>query len=142
MKRRAIYARLKDNICPADLLEIRSLSSFKCGVKYILRVLDIFTKYAWVKPLKYENAKIVLHVFIEIINESKCKPDILLVHQGREFYNSPMHKWLDDNDILMYSTHIESKLTGAERFIRTLEGKIYKKLQPMTVNLFLVIWIS
>ena len=105
----------------------------------IIFALDIFTKYARVKPLKYENAKIVLHVFIEIINESKCKPDILLVHQGREFYDSPMQKWLDDNDILMYSTHIESKLTGAERFIRTLEGKIYKKLQPMTVNLILVI---
>ena len=50
-----------------------------------------------------------------------------------------MQKWLGDNDILMYLTHIESKLTGAERFIRTLGGKIYKKLQPMTVNLILVI---
>ena len=42
-----------------------------------------------------------------------------------------MQKWLDDNDILMYSTHNEGKSVVAERFIRTLKGRIYKK---MTVN--------
>ena len=44
----------------------------------------------------------------------------------KEFYNSVMQKWLDDNDILMQSTHNEGKLVVAERFIRTLKGKIYK----------------
>ena len=38
-----------------------------------------------------------------------------------------MQKWLDDIDILMYSTHNEVKLAIAERFIRSLKGKIYKK---------------
>ena len=44
---------------------------------------------------------------------------------------SGMHKQLDDNDILIYSTHSEGKLIVAERFIRTLKSKIYKKV---TVN--------
>ena len=44
----------------------------------------------------------------------------------KEFYNSPMQKWLDDNDILMYSTHNEGKSVVAERFIKILRTKIYK----------------
>ena len=57
----------------------------------------------------------------------------------KEFYNI-MQKWLDDNKILMYSNHNKSKSVVAETFIRTLKGKIYKKL--MIVNIIVVIWIS
>ena len=52
-----------------------------------------------------------------------------------------MPKWLDDNDILMYSTHNESKSVFTERFIRTLNGKIYKGWQLIMFNLTLVLWI-
>ena len=51
-KRRKIYARFKDNIWAADLAEMESLSSNNKNVKYLLCVIDVFTKYAWVKPLK------------------------------------------------------------------------------------------
>ena len=56
------------------------------------------------------------------------QPTILCLDQGREFYDNHMQKWLDDNYILMYSTHNEFKLVVAKRFIKTLNGKIYKKL--------------
>ena len=49
------------------------------------------------------------------------------VDQGREFYNKLMQKWLDNNDILMYSAHNEGKSVIAESFIKTLKVKIYKK---------------
>ena len=78
-----------------------SLSSFNCGNNYLLCIIDVFTKYAWVKPYKDKNCKTVLHGFIEIVNESKCKPNKLWVNQGREFYTSSMVKWLEDNFILM-----------------------------------------
>ena len=51
-KRRKIYATFKDNIWAADLAEMGSLSSKNQGVKYLLCVVDVFTKYIWVKPLK------------------------------------------------------------------------------------------
>ena len=50
-KRRKDYARFKDNSCAADLGEMDSISSFNCSVKYLLLAIDVFTKYAWVKPL-------------------------------------------------------------------------------------------
>ena len=56
-----------------DLAQMGSLSSFNSGLKYLLCVIDVFTKYAWVKPLKDKKSKIVLHSFIEIVNESVRK---------------------------------------------------------------------
>ena len=44
------------------------------NVKYFLGVIDAFTKYAWVKPLKDKKGKIVLKAFIEIVNEPNHKP--------------------------------------------------------------------
>ena len=72
-KRRKVYARLKDNISAADLAEMGSLSSKNQGVKYLLCVVDIFIKYAWVKTLKDKKAKTAVNGFIEIVNESKRK---------------------------------------------------------------------
>ena len=59
-KRRKFYARFKGNIWAADLAEMGSLSSKNENVKYSLCVIDVFTKYAWVKPLKEKNGKTVL----------------------------------------------------------------------------------
>ena len=67
------------------------------GVKYLLYVIDVITKYTWLKPLKDERIKAVFLDFIEIVNESKRKPNTFLVDQGREFYNSLMQKWLHCN---------------------------------------------
>ena len=71
-KRRKVYARFKDNIWAADLAEMESLCSKNKNVKYLLCVINVFTKYAWVKPLKDKKGKTVLHAFIEIVNEINC----------------------------------------------------------------------
>ena len=79
--------------------------------------MDVFTKYAWVKPLKIEKGKTVLNGFIEIVSEFYRKPNKLWVDQGREFYNQLMQEWLEYNDILVYSTYNEGKSVIADRFI-------------------------
>ena len=129
-KRRDAYARLKDNICAADLAGMKSLSSKNKNVKYSLCVIDVFTKYMWVKTLKDKKGKTVLNAFIEIVNDSNCKLNKSWVDQEREFYNKPM-EWLDNNNILMYATHNKGKSVIAKRFIKTLKAEIYKK---MTAN--------
>ena len=50
--KRRVYPRFKDNIWAADLAEMGSLSSFNRGVKYLLSVINVFTKNTWVKPLR------------------------------------------------------------------------------------------
>ena len=90
--------------------------------------------------MKDKKGKTVLSTFIEIVNESNHKPNKLWVDQGKEFYNND--NILDNNDILMYSTHNEGKSVIAERFIKTLKAKIYKKWLLMIANLIFLIWIN
>ena len=73
-KRRKVYAKFKDNIWAADLAGMESLC-----VKYLLCVIDVFTRYVWVKPLKDKKDKTVLNPFIEIVNESNRKPNKLWI---------------------------------------------------------------
>ena len=93
--------------------------------------IDFFTKYAWIRPLKYKKCKTSVNAFIKRVNDSNRKPNKLWVDQGREYYNKPMQEQLNNNDILMYSTPKEGKSIIAERFIKTLKAKICNK---MTVN--------
>ena len=81
-KRRKVYARFKDIIWAVDLAEMGPLSSKNQNVKYLLCVIDVFTKYAWVKPSKGKKGKIVLNALIEIVNKSNRKPNKLRVDQG------------------------------------------------------------
>ena len=91
-KRRKLYARFKDNIWAADLLEMGSFSSFNHGIKYLLCAIDLYTKYTLVKPLNDKKAKTARHVFIDILNESKHKPNKLWVDQGRQFHDKLLQK--------------------------------------------------
>ena len=83
---------LKINVWAADLAEIKSLSSENENVKYLLCMIDAFTK-----PLKEKKGKTVLNAFIEILNRSNRIPN-----KGPEFYNKLMQEWLENHDILMY----------------------------------------
>ena len=71
---------------------MRSLSSFHHGVKNLLSMADVFTKYFWVKPLTNKKVKTVLYGFIRIVNKSKHKSNKLSFYQRREFYNNLMQK--------------------------------------------------
>ena len=72
-----VYARFKDHIWTAELAEMGSLSSLDWGIKYLFCMIDVFTKYAWVKSLKDKEAETVLNDFIKIIIEPKRKPNKL-----------------------------------------------------------------
>ena len=110
---------------------MESVSSKDKNVKYLLPVIDVFTKYTWVKLFKDTKVTRLLNAFIKIVNESNRKQNKLGVDQGREFYNKLMLEWLNNNDILMYYTYNEGKSVISESFIKTLKAKIYKK---MTAN--------
>ena len=102
------------------------LSRYNKGIRFLFCVIDIFSKYAWVVPLKDRKGVSIVKAFQSILKQSNRKPNKIWVDKGSEFYNASFKKWLRDNDIVMYSTHNEGKSVVAERFIRTLKSKIYK----------------
>ena len=84
-KSRKVYARFKDNIWAVDLAEIGSLSSKNHGINYLLCVIDVFTKYAWLKPLTISKKLKQFLMVYWIANESKRQPNNLWIDHGREF---------------------------------------------------------
>ena len=102
------------------------ISKFNKGFRFLLCVIDIFSKYAWVVPLKDKKGITITNAFQKILKESNRKPNKIWVGKRSEFYNSSFKKWLKYNDIEMYSIHNEGKFVVAEKFIRTLKTKIYK----------------
>ena len=75
------------------------ISKFNKGFRFLLYVIDIFSKYAWVIPLKDKKGVSIVDAFQKILNDSNRKPNKIWVDKGSEFYNNFFKKWLKDNDI-------------------------------------------
>ena len=133
--KRKVYLQFKDNIWGVDLADMQSLSRKNKGITYLLCVIDLYSKYALVIPLKDKKRISIVNAFNKIIKQSNRKPNKIWVDQGGEFYNV-FEKWLSDNDINMYSTYNEGKSVVAERFIRTLKNKLYNHMTATGKNVY------
>ena len=69
----------------ADLVEMQKSSKWNKGIKYLLMVIDVFSKYAWIKPLKDKKAESMSKAFDEIFKKSKRKSSMLWTDKGSEF---------------------------------------------------------
>ena len=86
---------------------MKSISKFNKGTRFLLCVIDIFSKYAWVVPLKDKKGVTIVSAFQKMLNDSmrseaksnRRKPNKIWVEKGSEFYNSFFKKWLNENDI-------------------------------------------
>ena len=134
--KRKVYSQFKDNIWRVDLADMQSLSRKNKGIKYLLCAIDLYSKYAFVIPLKDKKGISIVNAFDKIIKQSNKKTNKIWVDQGEEFYNNAFEKWLSDNDINMYSTHNEGKSVVAERFLRTLKNKLYKHMTATGKNVY------
>ena len=88
-KGRKVYPSFKDNIWGIDLADMTLISKFNKGIKYLLCVIDLFSKYSWVIPLKNKGDSIV-EGFKKILNDSNRKPNKIWVDNGKEFYNNKL----------------------------------------------------
>ena len=136
LKEERFHSSFKDNIWGVDLSDMQLISTFDKGIKYLLCVIYLFIKYAWVVPLKDKRGIAIVNAFQKILDNSERKPNKIWVDQGSEFYNSSFKKWLDDNDIKIYLTFNEGKFVVVERFIRTLKNKIYKHMTAVSKNVY------
>ena len=134
--KRKLYLQFRDNIWGVDLADMQSLSKKNKDIKYFLCAIDLFSKYAFVVPLKDKKGIIIVNAFNKIIKQSNRKPNKIWVDQEGEFYNHVFKKCLSDNDIIMYSTFNEGKSVVAERFIRTLKNKLYKYMTATSKNVY------
>ena len=116
---------------------MQSLSKYNKGIKYLLCAIDLFSKYAWVVPIKDKKGTSIVNAFKKILSDStelhsNRKPNKIWVDQGSEFCNNYFKDFLKINNIEMYSAYNAGKSVIAERFIRTLKNKIFKRITALS----------
>ena len=132
--KREVYSQFKDNIWGIDLTDMKLLSKQNKSIKYLLCAIDLYSKYAFVVPLKDEKGISITNAFKK--KQSGRKPNKIWVDQGSVFYNHDFKRWLSSNAIIMYSTYNERKSVVVERFIRTLKNKLYKHMTATGKNAY------
>ena len=124
-KRNKIYAPEIDSLWEADLAFVQDLAKENDGVNYLLVVIDVFSKFLWVRPMKNKNARSLVQAFDSILSE-KRKPEKLRTDKGTEFINESFQQYLKKQGIQFYTATNEPKAAVVERVNRTLKSKLYR----------------
>ena len=124
--RRRVIANHIDEIWCSDLVEMQQFSKWNKGYRYLLMVLDVFSKYGWIVPLKDKKGETVAEAFKKIFKEGR-KPQYLWTDKGKEYYNKHVMELLDKNKITLYSTENEEKSSVCERWNRTIKTQMWKQ---------------
>ena len=91
--KRKVRSSFIDNIWGADLADMTLISKFNKGIHFSLCVIDIFSKYTWIIPLKDKKGISITNAFQKILDESYSKPNEIYVDKGSKFYNRLMKSW-------------------------------------------------
>ena len=133
--RRKIIVNHIDEIFAADLVEMQKFAKLNRGYRYLLTCIDIFSKFAWIIPLKDKRGITIKNALEKIFKQRK--PKFLWTDRGTEFYNKQVQDLLNENNIKLYSTNnSEIKSAVIERFNRTLKNMMYKKFTENNNTIF------
>ena len=124
--RRRVVVRGLDETWQADLVDMSAYARYNKDYKYLLTIIDIFSKYAWAVPTKTKGSKDVTDAMYSVLKKGRV-PRKLHVDQGKEFYNSEFKALMQRYDITLYSTFSNLKASICERFNRTLKGKMWNQ---------------
>ena len=134
--KRTVISNGVDKIWAADLVEMQKFNKWNKGVKYLLLVTDIFSKYGWIKPLRDKKTESVSKAFDEIF-KSKRKPKMLWTDKGSEFISRHFKDFLSKKRIKLCHTENEEKSSIVERWSKTIKNKMWKMF---TTNNNTVYW--
>ena len=126
-KKRKAQSPFIDNIWGADLADMQLISKFNEEVQFLLCVIDIFSKYAQVIPLKDKKGITITNAFPKILDESNHKPNKKWVDKDSKFYKRSMKAWLEKNAIDMYSNE-RKKNEMKEKYIHKYMTSISKNV--------------
>jgi len=123
-KRRKVFIPFIDHQWAMDLIDMQKFKKQNKGYRYIVVIIDGFSKYLFTVPIKDKTGKTLTRIFLKILKDSKRKPNFLQVDQGVEFVNRSFQAMLKKEGITMFHTFSKLKAVLAERVIRTLRSKI------------------
>ena len=123
--RQKILMSYIDQQWDADIMDMSKFAKFNNGYKYLAIFIDIFSRYVWVERMKTKKPKEMVNVMRIVFSEGR-KPDYLRTDKGSEFTGGETKLFLRSQQITHFTTVNVIHASYAERFIRTLKGKLYK----------------
>lgn len=117
-----------DELWEIDLCDMSMYASENDGYKFILSVIDVFSKYGWMIPVKSKSANEITKTFRNLINDSGRHPETVQSDAGKEFKNKIFQSYLHAQSIKQNFPIIASmqKAAVVERFNRTMKEKMFK----------------
>ena len=120
-ERRKVISNHIDHIWGIDLITMIKYAKQNNNYKYILTVIDFFSKHSWCYPLKSKTSNEIISSFKDIFKKSKRKPNFTQSDEGSEFTNRLVQNFFNDNNIKWYHTYNRDiKCSICERFNRTI----------------------
>ena len=129
-QKRTVISKGIDEIWAADLVEMQKFSKWNNGIKYLLMVIDVFSKYGWIRGLKDKKTETVSKAFNDIFKSGR-KPKMLWSDKGSEFISKRFKDFLKSKGIKLYHTENEEKSSVVERWNKTMKNRMWKMF---TVN--------
>ena len=122
--KRSVISNGIDEIWAAYLVEMQKFSKWNDKVKYLLTVIDVFSKYGWIKPLKDKKTESVSEAFGEIFKTSKRKPKMIWSDKGSEFISNHFKEFFESKSIKLSLTEKEEKSGVVERWNKTTKSRM------------------
>ena len=129
-KRRRVLVSGINKIWATDLADMQAFSKFNRGIKYLLAIIDVFSKYGYLIPLKDKTGKSVASALKTILKERK--PEKMWVDKGKEFYNKDVKELIE-----LYSTENEEESSVVERWIRTMKERMWKYFTDNNTSVYI-----
>ena len=137
-KRNRIKAIGVDTNWQSDLCDMQRLAKFNDGYKYLLVCIDVFSRFAWVEPIKNKQAATVAKAFVRVLKRDDRKPWWLLTDKGREYTGSDFQDLMHLKMIDHRTTESpDIKAAVAERYNRTLKTRLWKHFTAVGTNRYL-----
>lgn len=125
-KRNRVITTGIDNLWDGDLADVQNIKIHNDGYSYLLLLIDVFSRYIWIEPVKSKSKNDMYRAFTELFARTERRPSKLRTDKGTEFTNKTVKLYLKSIGIKWYTTKNETKANYAERAIRTIKGLLYR----------------
>ena len=134
-KARVVVSGIDDQF-DMDLADVSNIADENDGIKYLLFVIDIFSKYLWIEPLQNKTAKNVVKALQKILNKRKCNK--VRSDAGGEFNNNIMKTFLKNEGIYYFTTlNSDTKANIVERVIKTIKNMMYRYFTKLRTHKYI-----
>ena len=134
-EKRHVFAKQIDDIWAADLVNMSSFSRSNKGYKFLVTVIDVYSKHGWIVPLKNKTGKEVASALVKLFKIAV--PSRLWTDTWTEFYNQHVRRVLEANNGTLYSTENEEKSSVAERWNRIMKRIMWKYFTANNTNKYI-----